>query len=183
MRLLLGIALLATGVLAAAPVRHAFTLTSPDVRPDRPMANRQVYDAMGCTGDNLSPALAWHGAPAATRSFAITLYDPDAPTGSGWWHWVVYDLPASVTRLPAGAGDPAKATMPAGAKQGNTDFGKPGYGGPCPPPGKPHRYIFTVYALDTDHLDVPPGVSAANIGFAIHAHTLGKATLTSHYGR
>src|SRR5262245_41892497 len=93
--------------------------------------------------------------PITKESFAVTLYDPDAPTGSGWWHWVVYNIPGSTTSLPAGAGDPSSGLLPAGAAQGNTDFGTPGYGGPCPPQGdKPHRYIVTVFALDTDKLDL-----------------------------
>jgi Raf kinase inhibitor-like YbhB/YbcL family protein len=105
------------------------------------MANAQVFKGMNCTGSNISPALQWHGAPPAAKSFALTVYDPDAPTGSGWWHWVTYNIPAATTQLGAGAGDPAKALMPSGSVQGNTDFGVPGYGGPCPPQGdKPHHY-------------------------------------------
>lgn len=139
---------------------------------------------MDCTGNNLSPALQWQGAPTATKSYAVTVYDPDAPTGSGWWHWVVYNIPGNVTRLAAGAGDPARNILPSGASQGNTDFGAPGYGGPCPPKGdKPHHYIFTVYALNTDRLDLPAGATAAYVGFNIHAHQLAKATLTALYGR
>ena len=139
---------------------------------------------MGCTGKNVSPSLMWYGAPAGTKSFALTMYDPDAPTGSGWWHWVVYNIPASATSLAAGAGDASKKLLPAGAVQGNTDFGAPGYGGPCPPAGdKPHHYIFTLYALKTDKLDLPAGATAAYVGFNIHANELGKATFTALYGR
>jgi Raf kinase inhibitor-like YbhB/YbcL family protein len=123
------------------------TLTSPDIREGQKIASAQVLNGMGCTGSNTSPALRWSGAPAGTKSFAITAYDPDAPTGSGWWHWVVYNIPASATQLAAGAGDPKKTLLPAGATQGNTDFGAPGYGGPCPPAGdKPHHYHFTLRA-------------------------------------
>jgi len=143
-----------------------------------------VFKGMDCTGGNLSPELSWQGAPAATKSYAVTIYDPDAPTGSGWWHWVVYNIPASVTRLSAGAGDTSKNLLPAGAVQGNTDFGVPGYGGPCPPKGdKPHHYIFTVYALNTDKIDVPSNATAAYVGFNLHAHQLAKATLTGLYWR
>jgi Raf kinase inhibitor-like YbhB/YbcL family protein len=139
---------------------------------------------MGCTGANQSPALSWSGAPAGTKSFALTVYDPDAPTGSGWWHWVVYNIPANVTSLPRDAGDASKNLLPAGSAQGNTDFGTPGYGGPCPPTGdKPHHYIFTIYALNTDKLDIPANATAAYVGFNIHAHVLGKSTLTALYGR
>jgi Raf kinase inhibitor-like YbhB/YbcL family protein len=139
---------------------------------------------MGAGGDNRSPALAWEGAPAGTKSFALTMYDPDAPTGSGWWHWVVYDLPASATGLPEGAGAAAGTGLPAGAKQGRTDFGSKEYGGAAPPPGHgPHRYIFTLYALNTDKLDVPADASAAYVGFMIHFAKLGEAKLTASYQR
>ena len=113
----------------------------------------------------------------------MTLYDPDAPTGSGWWHWVMYDIPSSVNKLPAGAGDPTKGWMP-GVTVGTTDFGTKGYGGPCPPQGDPpHHYVFTVHALDVEKLDVPDGATAAFIGFNLHAHRLDSATLTGVYGR
>src|SRR3954465_14424129 len=116
---------------------------------------------MGAGGQNVSPQLSWSGAPAGTKSFALTLYDPDAPTGSGWWHWVVYDIPATATELPQGAGS-GKAPLPAGTVQGKTDFGAAGYGGAGPPPGdKPHRYVFTVYALKVDKLDLPADASPA----------------------
>jgi Raf kinase inhibitor-like YbhB/YbcL family protein len=160
------------------------SLTSSDIRPWRKIPNANVFNGMECTGNNVSPALQWRGAPAGTKSYAITAYDPDAPTGSGWWHWVVYNIPSTTTSLPAGAGDPNKNLLPSGATQGNTDFGSPGYGGPCPPKGdKAHRYIFTVYALNTDKLDLPAGATAAYVGFNLHAHQLAKATLTALYGR
>ena len=123
-------------------------------------------------------------APAGTRSFAVTAYDPDAPTGSGWWHWVIYNIPASATGLPAGAGDPSKGLAPAGSVQGNTDFGAPGYGGPCPPEGHGrHRYVFTVYALKTDRLDLPANATAAMVGFNLNGNMLAKATRTGIYSR
>ena len=162
----------------------AFKLTSPDVHQGRKIAAAQVFSGMGCTGSNISPALEWSGAPAGTKSYAVTIYDPDAPTGSGWWHWVVYNIPASTTKLAAGAGDPKKNLMPAGASQGNTDFGTPGYGGPCPPVGdKPHHYHIAVYALNTDKLDIPANATAAYVGFNIHGHLLGKAEMVALYGR
>lgn len=169
---------------AGAQKPTKFTVTSPDLKAGQKIGSAQVFSGMGCTGSNTSPALEWHGAPANTKSYAITLYDPDAPTGSGWWHWVVYNIPASVTKLAAGAGDPKKSALPPGATQGNTDFGSPGYGGPCPPAGdKPHHYHLTVIALDTDKLDIPPTATAAYVGFNLHAHTIGKAELISLYGR
>jgi Raf kinase inhibitor-like YbhB/YbcL family protein len=165
-------------------VANAFSLESAEVKPGATIADAQVYKGFGCSGGNVSPSLAWKNAPAGTQSFAITVYDPDAPTGSGWWHWVVFNLPANTKSLPAGAGDPAAAKMPAGAVQSRTDFGTPGYGGPCPPQGdKPHRYIFTVYALKTAKLDADANAPGAMIGFMIHANTIGKATFTAKYGR
>jgi hypothetical protein len=158
-----------------------FVLHSPDLLEGETVRSAQLFNGMGCSGQNISPALEWSGAPAATKSFAVTLYDPDAPTGSGWWHWVMFNIPANVSRLPAG--DPARQWMP-GVTQGITDFGKPGYGGPCPPEGDPpHQYIFTVHALDVEKLDVPENATAAFIGFHIHGHRLGSAVLSGRYGR
>jgi Raf kinase inhibitor-like YbhB/YbcL family protein len=175
---------LACAVTAAAQGGGTFTVSSKEVAAGKQIPLAQVFGGMGCTGSNVSPSLSWHGAPAGTKSFALTMYDPDAPTGSGWWHWVVYDIPGSATGLAAGAGDPAKKLLPAGTVQGNTDFGAPGYGGPCPPAGdKPHHYIFTLYALKVAKLDVPAGASAAYVGFNIHANTLAQVTFTSLYGR
>jgi Raf kinase inhibitor-like YbhB/YbcL family protein len=125
-------------------------------------------------------------APSATKSFAVSIYDPDAPTGSGWWHWVVFNLPAATTSLPKGAGDVKKKLMPKGAIQSRTDFGADGYGGPCPPAGdKPHHYQITVFAVDVDKLPDAKNdmASAALVGFDLHFHTLAKATLTGLYGR
>ncbi|OJU92054.1 MAG: kinase inhibitor [Burkholderiales bacterium 66-5] len=161
----------------------AFVLTSTDVAEQQTLAKTFVHSAMGAGGENLSPQLAWSGAPEGTKSFALTLYDPDAPTGSGWWHWVVYDLPASCTGLPRGAGS-AGGALPTGAKQGRTDFGEPGYGGAAPPPGHgPHRYIFTLHALNVEKLDVPADATAAYVGFMIHFARLGEARLTAKYER
>lgn len=168
----------------AAFAAGSFTVSSSDVKPNSTMAEAQVFKGFGCEGANVSPALAWKNAPAGTKSFAVTVYDPDAPTGSGWWHWVVFNIPAGVTSLPPGAGDPAGGKAPLGAVQSRTDFGKPGYGGPCPPKGdKPHRYIFTVYALKTDKIDADDNASAALVGFMLNANKLGKASFTATYGR
>jgi Raf kinase inhibitor-like YbhB/YbcL family protein len=177
--------LLASVVLFALPALAGgkFTLTSADLKANATMPDKHVFNGMGCTGENVSPALAWANAPEGTKSFVVTAYDPDAPTGSGWWHWVVYNLPAATKELPQGAGSP-KGAMPEGAAQGRTDFGAPGYGGACPPPGdKPHKYIFTVFALKTEKIEVPADASAAMIGFMTHANMLGKAELTVKYGR
>jgi Raf kinase inhibitor-like YbhB/YbcL family protein len=161
-----------------------FTLSSTDAHAGAQMAQAQAFNGMGCTGKNMSPELEWKGAPATAKSFAVTVYDPDAPTGSGWWHWVAYNIPATTKKLVAGAGAAASTTMPAGAKQGNTDFGTPGYGGACPPEGDaPHHYIFTVYALDVASLDLPATATAAYVSFNLHAHTVAKATFTALYKR
>ncbi len=163
---------------------EGFILSSSDIAPNAMIDLKHVYKGFGCEGENHSPALTWSGAPKGTKSFAITVYDPDAPTGSGWWHWVVYNIPADVTALPTGAGSVESPKLPPGAVQGRTDFGNAGYGGPCPPVGHgPHRYIFTVHALKTDKLDLPAEASAAMVGFMLHANRLGKASLTGLFSR
>jgi Raf kinase inhibitor-like YbhB/YbcL family protein len=137
----------------------------------------------GCAGGNKSPHLKWSGAPAGTKSFAVTCYDPDAPTGSGFWHWLVVNIPANVSELEIGAGS-AGGKLPAGALQTRTDFGAPGYGGPCPPEGDhPHRYLFTVFAVKADKLDVKPDTSAAVVGFNLHFNTLAKAAIMGLFKR
>ncbi len=137
----------------------------------------------GCAGGNKSPHLRWEDAPAETKSFAVTCFDPDAPTGSGFWHWVVVNIPAGTTELPLDSGNPSSGKLPAGALQVRTDFGKPGYGGPCPPPGDAHHYVFTVFAVSQDKLPVTADTSAAVVGFNLHFNTLAKATLTGLFKR
>jgi len=161
-----------------------FTLTSTDVKPNAVLADKHVFNGMGCTGENISPHLAWANPPADTKSFVVLVHDPDAPTGgAGWWHWVVYNIPADATELAQGAGS-GKADLPKDAVQGRTDFGQPGWGGACPPEGdKPHRYMFTVYALKVDKLDVPADASASYVGFMANANKLGSATFTAKYSR
>jgi Raf kinase inhibitor-like YbhB/YbcL family protein len=130
----------------------------------------------GCFGSNSSPHLKWSDAPEGTKSFAVTCYDPDAPTGSGFWHWVVVNIPPDVTELPVGAGPLGK--LPAGTLEVRTDFGKPGYGGPCPPQGDhPHRYLFTVHAVSLNELPVTAETSAAIVGFHLNFNTLARVSL------
>lgn len=161
-----------------------FVLRSPNFAEQDTLPREHVHHAMGAGGQNVSPELTWSGAPAGTKSFALTMYDPDAPTGSGWWHWVVYDIPASANGLPKGAGAAAGSQLPQGARQGRTDFGSKEYGGAAPPPGHgPHRYVFTLYALNVDKLDVPDDASAAYVGFMIHFAKIGEAKLTAKYER
>jgi Raf kinase inhibitor-like YbhB/YbcL family protein len=161
-----------------------FTLSSPDVSPQARIAEKYVLNSFGCTGGNVSPALMWTKPPVGTQSLALTVYDPDAPTGSGWWHWIVYDIPAGVSELPGGFGNSEKARLPDGTMQGRTDFGKPGWGGPCPPKGdKAHRYTFTLHALKTSKLEVPADASGALIGYMIHMNEIGRARFIAPYGR
>ena len=162
----------------------AFTLESSDIPTKSHITDAQVFNGFGCTGQNVSPALTWKNTPAGTKSFALLMYDPDAPTGSGWWHWLVYNIPAQTTLLPAGAGKADGSGLPAGSVQGNTDFGTPGYGGPCPPVGdKPHHYQFTLHALKVEKLDIPATATAAYIGFMVNHNTIAKAAFTAYYSR
>jgi Raf kinase inhibitor-like YbhB/YbcL family protein len=175
-------------VLAALPLTtlaaDPFTLQSAEIKPGSTIAEAQVFKGFGCDGGNVSPSLSWKNAPPGTKSFAVTVYDPDAPTGSGWWHWVLFNIPIDVMSLPRGIGNPASGQTPKGAIQSKTDFGKPGYGGPCPPTGdKPHRYIFTVYALKVDKIDADENASGALVGYMLNANKLGAATFTAMYGR
>jgi Raf kinase inhibitor-like YbhB/YbcL family protein len=178
--LLLAVAL---PLAAQAPPAGHFTLQSSDFSAGGKLPEAQVYNGFGCHGGNTSPALRWSGAPQGTQSFVLMVHDPDAPTGSGWWHWVVYNLPAGTSALPAGAGDTAKGLLPPGTLQGRTDFGAPGYGGPCPPPGAPHHYNFRIYALKVPRLEVPADASPALIASSAHAQALASAELVGLYGR
>jgi Raf kinase inhibitor-like YbhB/YbcL family protein len=149
-----------------------FALTSTDIRQGRPIPRR----FWGCTGPGVSPELAWSGAPAAARSYAVTVFDRDAPTGSGFWHWIAWDLPAGTTSLPTGAG----AALPAGAVNGTNDGGGIGYTGPCPPAGDlTHHYQVTVVALDVASLKLPADTHAAVVGFVIGQHAIASASLTA----
>lgn len=175
--------LFTTGLLLTFTVSaQTFTLTSTSVGGQATM--KEVFNGFGCTGENVSPQLSWSNAPEGTKSYAITMHDKDAPTGSGWWHWVVFDLPATTTSLAAGAGDPVRGLMPAGTIQAKTDFGAPGYGGPCPPPGHgPHQYLVTVYALKTDKLGLDASASPAVVGYNASAQALAKASIVFYYER
>ncbi|OON71117.1 YbhB/YbcL family Raf kinase inhibitor-like protein [Hymenobacter sp. CRA2] len=166
--------LLAATALSSAALAQSFTLKSADLGGQLPA--RQYFNGMGFGGENLSPQLAWEHAPAGTKSFAVTMYDLDAPTGSGFWHWVVFDIPAEVTELKAGAGDPARKLLPTAAVQAHNDAGLPGYFGAAPTAGPAHRYMLTVYALDK-MLSLPPTATPAYIGFNMSGATLAKASL------
>lgn len=162
------------------PAVPAFTLTSADLADGSPMPLLHVHDSAG--GGNVSPQLSWTGAPAGTRGYVVTCLDPDAPTGSGFWHWAAVDLPAHVTALPRGAGA-SDATLPAGAFHVRSDFGSASYGGAAPPRGdRPHRYIFVVHAMDVDRLGVDASAPPAVVAFTLAFHTLGRARLTATWG-
>lgn len=155
-----------------------FTLSSSDLQGQ--LTSKQVFNGFGCTGENISPELSWKDAPKGTKSFAITAYDPDAPTGSGWWHWIVFDISKDKFTLPTGFGNSESKN----AIQSITDYGKSGFGGACPPIGdKAHRYVFTVYALDIETLGLDKNANPALVGFYLNSHTLAKASLISYYGR
>jgi Raf kinase inhibitor-like YbhB/YbcL family protein len=166
---------LLAGTAAAAP----FKLTSKDFKDGGTIPDKNAFNSFGCTGENVSPELEWSNPPAGTKSFAIMVHDPDAPTGgSGFWHWVVFNVPADATSIPAGG------PLPKGAVQGNTDFGSPGWGGPCPPAGSGnHHYNFTIYALKVDKLELPANATAAFVGFNVNASAIGKAKLVGIYNR
>jgi Raf kinase inhibitor-like YbhB/YbcL family protein len=163
-------------------VAASFKVSAPDLVSKGRITLAHVYNGMGCAGQNNSPALQWSNPPVGTKSFAVTMYDPDAPTGSGWWHWVMYNIPASTMSLADGAGNGRNA--PRGSTQGITDFGSKGYGGPCPPAGdKPHHYHITVFALKVDKLDLPGNATPAYVGFNLNANKLGTARVTGLYAR
>ena len=156
-----------------------FTLLSTDIAEGRPLSGSHVFNSFGCTGENISPQLSWKNAPQGTKSFVITCFDPDAPVG--WWHWLVFNIPANVSELATNAG--SGADLPEGAIQSVTTFGTPGYGGACPPEGQVHRYVFTVYALSEEKLDLDETAMPGFVGFMAHMNALGRATLTATFTR
>ena len=155
-----------------------FTVTSTDVADDTPMASPQVSGIMGAGGSDTSPQLAWHGHPAGARSFAVTCHDPDAPTGSGFWHWAIADIPVGVTELPTGAGSPDGSRLPEGALALPNDAGMHGYLGAAPPAGHGvHHYHFVVHAVDVETLGVPRTATPGFLGFNLYSHTLARARI------
>jgi Raf kinase inhibitor-like YbhB/YbcL family protein len=168
-------------VMATTASAQDFKLSSTSIAEGAQLAPSFVYAGFGCEGGNQSPQLSWSGAPAGTKSFAITAYDPDAPTGSGWWHWNVVNIPASVNSIEVGASGNGK--MPAEAVEIANDYGAPGFGGACPPPGEVHRYVFTVHALSVESLELPENPSNALTGFMIGANTIQSARITAVYNR
>jgi hypothetical protein len=187
---LLGLTLLQAALAWGAGGTSTFRVTSPDLptvkNPTDAFREELMANEFGCKGGNVSPALEWHGAPAGTKSFAITMFDSYKPPVSGWWHWVVYDLPASTTGLPHGAGSVGGSGLPAGAKQGLPDGDAPQhhYYGPCPDIGDaPHHYVITIYALSVDHLEVPANGTAADIDFLIETKAIAHTSIERHFQR
>lgn len=177
--LFLSAVLLFTGTLFA---QKTFTLSSKDMGGSFTIQNE--FNGFGCNGNNASPQLSWANAPEGTKSFAITCYDPDAPTGAGWWHWVAFNIPSNSNEIVSKAGNPALNLMPAGTIQSTTSFGATGFGGPCPPVGHGiHTYIFTVYALKTDNLGLDATANPELVGYNLWVNTIAKATIVVHYKR
>ena len=162
--------------------QNTFTVTSKDLGGEA--TTTQEFNGFGCSGDNQSPQLSWKNAPEGTKSFAITMYDPDAPTGSGWWHWLVFDIPANTNELKANAGNLKLDLAPKGAIQSITDYGTKGYGGPCPPEKHGfHQYIITIHALKTEKLGLDENTNAAIVGYYLGNNTIAKASIVAYYKR
>lgn len=173
----IALTLFTSALLGTAALAQTFTLKSADVGGQA--TQKQFANTFGCHGENMSPQLSWEHAPEGTQSFAVTIFDKDAPTGSGFWHWVIFNIPAGTTELKTNAGDIAKMIAPKEAVQSMTDFGKPGYGGPCPPPGAPHEYLITVYALK-NKLDLNKDAMPAIVGFYLNSSMLAKASIVMY---
>jgi Raf kinase inhibitor-like YbhB/YbcL family protein len=167
---------------ALLPAVPSFTVTSTDIANGEPKSTRHVFDGFGAGGENISPQLSWSGAPEGTQSYTVTCFDPDAPTPSGFWHWCVVNIPASVTELPGGAGS-SDETLPDGAFHVRNDFGVPAFGGAAPPAGDPaHRYFYVVHAVDVPALELDNTATAAVVSFNLVFHTLARAIITPLYG-
>jgi len=181
MRILM-IGLMALVVLGGVSTAQAeMVLRSADIVDGGTLANAQVFDGFGCEGENISPQLSWFGVPEAAKSLAVTVYDPDAPTGSGWWHWVAFNIPPQVTEIASGA---SASAMPAGTVESLTDYGFSHFGGACPPVGDaPHSYIVSLHALDVESLPLDEKATGAMVGYYLGVHGLEKASITATYGR
>lgn len=160
--------------MSTISIEQTFTLKSNELGGQ--MTNKQLGNIMGCNGDNISPELRWENAPKETKAFAVSIYDMDAPSGSGFWHWIVYNIPSTITSLKSDAGNFSGQNLPSGAINGSNDVGAPGYFGPCPPAGETHRYVITVFALK-DLIQVDKNSSPAVTGIYINRNTIAKASM------
>jgi Raf kinase inhibitor-like YbhB/YbcL family protein len=162
---------------------NAFEINSNNIKQDRKISEDQVFNGFGCSGKNISPQISWRQPPIGTKSFALTVYDPDAPTGSGWWHWLVLNIPATYHELPLDFGKENKFSLQDGMVQIRNDFGIYNFGGPCPPKGRGHRYFVTVYALKTEKIDITDNATAALAGFMINQNVIAKTQVVGVYNR
>lgn len=170
--------------LSSSIFAGSLTLSSQDITQGQTMSNAQEFNGFGCSGKDLSPQLQWSGTPQGTKSFAITAYDPDAPTGSGWWHWQIVNIDKNTTHLKTGAGSKETSVAPKGSMQVKNDYGNPAFGGACPPKGHGvHRYQFTLHALSVEKLDLPTDASGALAGYMINANTIESSTIEALYER
>ncbi len=173
-----------TIVIVSCTQSHALTIDSLDVKPKSTLTSKQVFNGFGCKGENISPQIGWKDAPKDAKSFALTVYDPDAPTGSGWWHWLVVNIPTNYQELSTNFGAKDSFALKDGILQIKNDFGLYRFGGACPPQGdKPHKYIFTVHALKVDKLDLNESSSAALAGYFINQNTIAKVSFNAFYSR
>lgn len=170
--------------ISAFAQSSSFTVSSNDIAQGEYMSKAHEFNGFGCNGDDLSPHLKWSNAPEGTKSFAITVYDPDAPTGSGWWHWQIVNIPKNINEIKRGAGSQATNSTPTGSIQISNDYGIKGFGGACPPQGHGvHHYKFTVHALSVEKLTLPENASGALAGYMINANTIESSTLEALYKR
>jgi Raf kinase inhibitor-like YbhB/YbcL family protein len=182
--LILTIFFVSCSLSSASAQGRGFTIRSNNIIEGSVISNKHVFDGFGCTGKNLSPHISWRGAPQETQSFALTVYDPDATTGSGWWHWVVLNIPKNYSSLPTNFGERNQFQIRDEVNQIRNDFSNFSFGGPCPPSGdRPHRYVFTIYALRTSKLALQENASAALAGFLINQSSIGQASFTAYFGR
>lgn len=177
-------AIIFTLTVVACQNSHAFKLKSKNIKPNSTLSEEFVFDGFGCTGKNISPKFSWKNPPKETKSFAFTIYDPDAPTGSGWWHWILVDIPVKYNKLPLNFGKNNKFDLKDGIKQVRNDFGLYKFGGACPPKGdKPHRYIFTIHALKVESLNLDKNATAALAGYMINANSIEKQSFKAYFKR
>jgi len=177
----LNIGLIVVLAMSSSAFAGDFRLQSTDIAEGQKLSSTHVFQGFGCEGDDTSPQLSWSDAPEGTKSFAITAYDPDAPTGSGWWHWNAFNIPATVNSI--AQNESGKKLMPENTVELKNDYGTIGFGGACPPPGEVHRYEFKIHALGTDNLDIPATSSNALAGYMINTNTIDSAKITAIYTR